>query len=98
MQKNQVAYKAWLDSIPPEKIRQANLARDAMKRMGLRGTRNHLPDPRKVKRLTIASTHFLKERHASGDFKGVPVQEATPLILKEWRDLSPAAQRVSIQA
>jgi hypothetical protein len=39
---------------------------------------------------------FLKDRHASGDFKGIKSTEAIGLIANEWKSLSAGEKKVCI--
>ena len=51
-----------------------------------------IADPRLPKRAGTPYTYFLKDRHASGDFKGIKVGDAGKLIAQEWKSL-PAGER-----
>jgi hypothetical protein len=53
-----------------------------------------LVDDRHVKRPSTAYVVFFKERHLSGDFKGIAPQEATKLVASEWKALSAGEKKV----
>ena len=53
-----------------------------------------LQDHRQVKRQTGAFIYFYKERHASGDFKGLKVSESARLAGREWSALTPGEKKV----
>ncbi|MCJ1287124.1 hypothetical protein MMC26_006472 [Xylographa opegraphella] len=81
------AYEAWIQSLTPEKIRKANIARNALTRLGVKGFSRRLKDERQVKRPVPAHVFFLKERFNSGDMHGMALPDAARLIMKEWREL-----------
>jgi hypothetical protein len=56
-----------------------------------------LEDPRLPKRPATSWTLFASSRWNSGDFKGIKVVDATPQILKEWKELSPSQRKVGLQ-
>ncbi|KAF1944516.1 hypothetical protein EJ02DRAFT_452379 [Clathrospora elynae] len=93
--------QAWLKSYTPDQIKTANNAR-ALLRRKLAGTlkkkkypahTNKLHDDRHVKQSPSAYILFLKDRYASGDFKGIKPTEATKLIGSEWLSLSSSEKK-----
>ncbi|CZT48290.1 uncharacterized protein RSE6_08965 [Rhynchosporium secalis] len=93
---NAAAYKKWVESHTPDEIRQANLARAALRR--LKGNKakkpSNIKDERQPKRALSAQFFFHRERWASGDLKGIRIPDATALLFKEWNELSPAQKQV----
>jgi len=92
---NEAAYKKWVESHSPERIKLANNARRLLKkRTG--GTRaRKIKDERQVKGPRTAFTFFLTARYASGDFKNVAFKDAAQQISKEWKSLPDAEKKVS---
>jgi hypothetical protein len=94
---NQAAFSKWLQTHTPEQIKDANNARQLLKRkLKKSGAKLHdvspIADPRLPKRAGNALSYFLKDRHASGDFKGIKIGDAGKLISQEWKTL-PAGER-----
>lgn len=94
--KNQAAYNAWLTEHTPNDIRKANNARNHLKRLGVKGYTVHIKDDRLVKRPVSTLLLFSKDRHATGDFKGVKVVDAAKLIAREWRELPANEKQVGV--
>jgi hypothetical protein len=87
-------YEAWIKTYTPDQIRIANNARAQLRKL-LADTYKTKPahtdkllDDRAVKRPTSIFATFVKERHASGDFKNINLQDAMKLIANEWKALS----------
>lgn len=87
-----------------EVIREANLARSQLRRMHATSTAQlktkrfpahteKLIDDRHVVRPKPYAL-FTKARWATGDFKNIPVPEASKLVSQEWKALSPAEKKV----
>lgn len=90
---NNIAFKKWVETHTPEQIRDANNARSALKRkLGKNHAYPLITDTRLPKRALSPYLFFVKDRFASGDFKGINVIEASKLIATEWKSL-PAGQR-----
>ena len=92
-----------MHSHSPETIRIANSARARIKKLRNKdklGPRSkslpYLPiaDDRAPKRAAGAYIIFVKERFATGDFKGISNVEAVKLIASEWKQLSDAEKKV----
>lgn len=54
-----------------------------------------IKDDRLVKHPRNAYTFFVRDRHTSGDFKGIKVSEATVLIAREFKGLTDSEKKVS---
>ena len=96
---NVVALKEWIESHTPEQINAANNARVQLKKkLQLKNTHKyaHLQDPRIPKKPFHARLHFVQDRFATGDFKGVKVPDANSLITKEWHELPAGEKKVCI--
>ncbi|TAQ88506.1 hypothetical protein B7494_g3130 [Chlorociboria aeruginascens] len=91
---NDIAYKEWVTQYTPDQIRNANIARAALKRRKIKSSHNFLPiqDERLPLRPRSSLNFFTQERWSSGDMKGLAFPEATALIVKEFKDL-PASER-----
>ncbi|MCJ1403286.1 hypothetical protein MMC11_006509 [Xylographa trunciseda] len=92
------AYEAWIQSVTPIDIRKANIARNTLTRLGIKGFSQHLKDERQVKRPLVAHALFLKERFNSGDMQGMRLVDATRLIMREWRELGNSDKQLLIPA
>ncbi|MCJ1439027.1 hypothetical protein MMC27_008417 [Xylographa pallens] len=88
------AHEAWIQSLTPEDIRKANIARNALTKLGVKGFSRHLKDERQVKRPVPAHVLFLKERFDSGDMHGMALPDAARLIMREWRELGDSAKQI----
>lgn len=77
-------------------IKLANLARRAMRRKGLKPTRL-IVDERQVLNVRTAYIWYSKDRMKSGDYKGMPVWQATKLIGAEWKATQPAERKARPQ-
>jgi hypothetical protein len=55
-----------------------------------------LVDDRHPKGLTPTYTYFFTERMASGDFKGIKLQDYSKLIGEEWKALSAGEKKVCV--
>jgi hypothetical protein len=91
---NEIALKQWIESHTPEQIRIANNARLQLKTKNLRGTWHQIQDDRQPKQPRRALNFFTKERHASGDLKGISLAEAGRLVAREWNALSASERKV----
>jgi hypothetical protein len=103
--KNETAYKAWLSKFHPLQIKEANNARDALRRLqekagkaknGRKKRFSHIQDDRLVKRPVSPYAQFLKERVSSGDMNGMAVGEIGKLVAKEFKELGGAEKKVCI--
>jgi len=90
---NEIALKQWIESHTPEQIRVANNARLQLKRKDPGHTWTAIQDARIPKRPRQAMSFFVKERHASGDLKGIGLAENGRLVAKEWTSLSPSERK-----
>ncbi|MCJ1314568.1 hypothetical protein MMC25_008250 [Agyrium rufum] len=88
---NEAARKEWLSSLPPATITAANSARLRLRRMGIHTPlqAHKLTDERHIKQPLTAYTTFCSERFSSGDFHGIKIPDASKLIGREWRELTP---------
>ncbi|KAK4987503.1 hypothetical protein LTR66_007584 [Elasticomyces elasticus] len=89
---NKAAYMSWVESHTPEQIRAANRARGKLNRLDTTRKRRALlipliKDHRRITAPRPAYNFFMRERHASGDLRHIPLAEATKLIGQEWRAL-----------
>ncbi|KAL2400055.1 hypothetical protein ABEF93_004886 [Exophiala dermatitidis] len=96
-EKNEQAYKRWVQGFTPLQIKQANNARRQLakkaKEAGKKTKFQRLKDDRTVKAPRNAYSFFFTERHRSGDLKGLSVGESGKLIGREWKNLSPAEKK-----
>lgn len=98
-EKEQAAYKQYVESHSVEEIEAANKARVALRRK-LKGKRGggmwpKINDERAVKRPVNPFAQFIANRFASGDFKHMVASQATKLIAQEWKALSEEEKKVS---
>ncbi|KAL9107999.1 MAG: hypothetical protein Q9227_007214 [Pyrenula ochraceoflavens] len=95
--RRQASYRKWLQSLSPEQIRVANQARGSLRTLARKDGKGVKPSPlrdeRLVKSPSSAFLYFTKDRHASGDFRGVAVSEAAKLVGREWKGLSQNQQK-----
>ncbi|KAL8687322.1 MAG: hypothetical protein Q9218_006469 [Villophora microphyllina] len=94
---NAAEFRKWIESYTPSQINLANNARMALRKRDGAKTWPKLQDERLV---TTAKRNFIlfyTERYKSGDFKGIPVQEAAKVIGGEWRALDAAEKRLYSQ-
>ncbi|KAF2233577.1 hypothetical protein EV356DRAFT_533582 [Viridothelium virens] len=97
------SYREWVHSHTPEQIRQANKARVTLRRKLTTTTPNPghkkrpkshgrvirpITDDRTVKGPRSSLTYFTRDRHQSGDMKGLRVSEAGKLIANEFNALT----------
>ena len=71
------------------------MARDGLLQRHNKKRVSRIKDDRLVKRPQNTFSRFLKERHASGDFKGIKLSEATGLIAREFKGLTDSEKKVS---
>lgn len=92
-------YKAWVGTHTPAQIIEANAARRALNK--LVHTKSGKPkystivDDRLPSRPISSYIIFTKDRHASGEFKGIATGDASKLIAKEWATASESEKAVS---
>jgi len=55
-----------------------------------------IKDERAAKKPGSAYLQFYSERHATGDFKSIPITEATKLVATEWKALTASEKQVRI--
>jgi hypothetical protein len=53
-----------------------------------------LVDERVPKRPASGFSQFVKDRHATGDFKGIKVTDSLKMISEEWKALSASEKKV----
>jgi hypothetical protein len=96
-EKNEEAYRKWVEQHTPDQIRIANNARQALARKDKAGSRKFsaINDTRLPKRPINARAAFTKERHASGDLHGIAFQDAAKRIHDEWNALSASEKKVT---
>lgn len=107
-EKNEKAYKQWVSQYTPTQIFQANAARRQLKKIYLekhpelkktsKSDVAPIQDERQVKQVVTAYFHFVVDRHQSGDFDNMSVQERSPLIAREWKQLSAQEKKVNFTA
>lgn len=87
---NETEYKAWVLRHTPQQIRDANFARLALKRKHkMTGSKVvRIEDDRQAKSPKNGILFFMMERRESGDFKDIPLIEATKLMASEYKTLS----------
>ncbi|KAK2046951.1 hypothetical protein LZ31DRAFT_551743 [Colletotrichum somersetense] len=85
---NNATYKAWVESLTPQAVADANRAR--MHLRNARGGRKpvHIHDERQPTRAASAFALFMKARWASGDYAGLSLPEGTRRGREEWKNLS----------
>ncbi len=98
--KNDAAYRRWLQSYTPLQIKEANNARDQLKRnakaAGKPATKlQHLKDDRLVKQPANPYAMFVQDRVASGDLRGMQVSEYGRLLGREFKEMSASEKKVS---
>ena len=89
---NAAAYRQFIESHTPLEIRQANLARRHLTRLGVK-TRD-LKDDRQVTGSRSAYIYFFLSRSKSGDFRGMTRPVAASLIGREWKALTDEQKKV----
>ena len=100
--KNQAAHNRWLQSYTPLQIKEANNARDQLKRDAKAAGKskaiaryNHIKDDRLVKQPANPYAMFVQDRVASGDLNGMQVKEYGSLLGREFKELSATQKKVS---
>ncbi|KFY73653.1 hypothetical protein V499_06275 [Pseudogymnoascus sp. VKM F-103] len=93
---NDASYEAWVASLSPQQIYDSNHAQQRLKHLGLIRPGKHLKidDPRIPKRPLPAYILFVKERYASGDFKGISPVEAAKVLAQEFKALSESEKKL----
>ena len=94
-------FRAWVHSHTPQEIHAANNARHHLRKL-MQGTmkKKHpahtakIDDDRQPKGVTNAYARFVKERHATGDYKNIKITEASKLAAEEWKALGAAEKKV----
>ena len=76
-------------------IKTANNARKQLKRKNKKTYANPIKDDRLVKAGLSPYILFARERHASGDLRGMPISESGKLIGQEWKGLTAGEKEVS---
>lgn len=99
LEKDRAEYKRWVESHSVEEIEAANKARRSLRRrLKDKPTQvkkyKAIKDERGVKRPISSFAHFSISRHASGDFKHIPVPESGKLMSQEWKALSEGERQV----
>lgn len=94
---NEEAYRKWIESFTPDEVRKAHLARMALTRLGVKGYSTHLirKDSRQPKRPITSFLQFNVDRLATGDFKGMSLEDKGRLIGYEWKELDEDKKQVS---
>lgn len=98
--KNETAHKNWVQSFTPLQIKEANNARDQLKREAKKnGDKHprkyaHIKDDRLVKLPVNPYALFLQDRVASGDMNGMKIGEVGKLVAREFKDLDAAQRKV----
>jgi hypothetical protein len=93
-------YQAWINTYTPDQIRIANNARARLRRMAADANKKapahsaRLVDDRQPKGSVNSYSAFVRDRFASGDFKGISVPESSKLMSQEWKALSAGEKKV----
>lgn len=61
----------------------------------MKGYTSKLQDHRQVRGRRNTFAYFSKDRHATGDLKGLKIAEAARLCSREWKGLSASERKVS---
>jgi predicted nucleic acid-binding Zn ribbon protein len=99
--KNEADYVKWVESFTPDQIRIANNARISIKKRlsasGIKfkqGSYSQIKDSRQPHPHIAATNIFIREKHATGDFKGIGFAEASAQLHREWKAMSEAEKKV----
>ena len=96
--KNITEFKRWLSSYSPLRIKQANDARNQLRRQAKKAGKKraypHIQDDRLVKQARNAYSFFLSDRVASGDMTHMNIGEIGGLVGREWKALSASDKKV----
>ena len=96
--KNVAAYKRWLSTYTPKQVKEANNARNQLRKeakaAGKKTTYPHIKDDRLVKQPRNAYSYFLSARVASGDMKNMKITEIGGLVAREWKALNGPEKKV----
>ncbi|KAK4449470.1 hypothetical protein QBC34DRAFT_405040 [Podospora aff. communis PSN243] len=88
---NKAAFRSWVHTKSLAEIYQANMARRALKRVGVKipaAKLSRIKDDRFPKQPSSAFSFFLRARFESGDMAGVHVRDAAQPLVQEWNSLS----------
>ncbi|KAK4250452.1 hypothetical protein C7999DRAFT_38526 [Corynascus novoguineensis] len=96
-QKNKVIYEVnfrnWVDSHTVQEIREANLARQLLKRKYSIQAGQTIHDPRYPKQAINGYAAYVKSRYHAPEFEGVKPNDRVVRIGAEWRALSPEERK-----
>jgi hypothetical protein len=87
--------KTWIESHTVDQIRLANNARLLLNRKIGKTKHYHLKDDRAPKRPVTSYSRFVRDRWATGDFKGITLADSSQIINRDWSALSDVARKVS---
>ena len=93
--KNEAALKRWVQSFTPLQIKEANNARDQLKREAKKNSSkrqfrhkfSHIKDDRLVKQPANTYAMFVQDRYASGDMNGMKIGEIGKLVGREFKEI-----------
>ena len=100
-EKNEKAYRQFIESHTPLQIYEANLARNQLKKLSKSDPKKpnrlwiHLNDERQVKRPSSAFIRFYIDRQTTNDYKGMTAVTRSELVSREWKALTAAEKKVS---
>lgn len=89
------AYKAFIEGYTPAQIKDVNKARTYLRKTTKYSALALLKDHRQPIRPANAFALFTKERHASGDFAGIPFTSIAGRLSQEYKALPASERQVS---
>lgn len=92
---NEVNLKNWVDSHSAQEIREANLARQLLKRKYDIQVGPTIRDPRFPKPVMNGYAAYVKSRYHAPEYEGVSPTDRLIKIGQEWKKLSPEQRKVS---
>jgi len=90
---NEINLRNWIDSHTVQEIREANTARNLLKRRHSSPVKSHLPDARFPKARLTAYMAYVKSRYTTGEFEGLTSKDRLAKISTEWKALSPERRK-----
>lgn len=85
---NEINLKNWIDSHSVQEIREANVARNLLKRRKSAPTKHTLPDSRFPKGRLTAYMAYVKARYTSQEFEGLQSKARLSHISSEWKEFN----------
>lgn len=90
---NEVNLRSWIDSHTAQEIREANTARNMLKRKHAASVKRHIPDPRFPKGRITAYMAFVKTRYPAADLADLSSSEKLAKISTEWTATPPEGRK-----